>query len=213
VIAALVIGAALLALGIALGPERVRAQLRRLPALRPPVRFSFDELDLIEHRLKELAEHIGAVHSLADDRRQEIARLQEGYDFTVTRSFARGVIKAVDLLRDFQSQLKADHADSELRGDALARLEAAEDQLCFLLEAHQIEPFTPEPGDEIEQHSLRFEPIEKHPASSPADVGKVSQLKHPGWTLQLGDARERVIRPAQVAVYAPAHTQNESSPS
>ncbi len=212
-ILALVIGATLLALGIARCPELVRAQLRRLPAPRPTARVSLPDLGPIEHGLKELSEHIGAVHTLAEDRGHEIARLQEGYDFTVTRSFARGVIKTIDLLRDFQAQLKAAHADSDLRSDALDRLEAAADQLCFLLEAHHIEPFTPAPGDEIAKDSLRFEPIGKHPAPSPADVGTVSQLEHPGWTLQLGDSRERVIRPAQVAVYAPADTPNESRSS
>ena len=209
----LVIGAMLLGVGIALGPELVRTQLRRLPAPQLTAPVSLPDLDPIEHGLKELAEHIGAVHSLADDRRHEITRLQEGYDFTVTRSFARGVIKTIDFLRDFQAQLRAAHADSDLRSDALDRLEAARDQLSFLLEAHHIESFTPAPGDEIEKDSLRFEPIGKHPAPSPADVGKVSHLKHPGWTLQLSDSRERVIRPAQVTVYVPADTHNESTSS
>ncbi len=212
-ILALVIGATLLAVGIALGPELVRAQLGRLPPPRLTTHVSLPDLDPIEHGLKELAEHIGAVHSLADDRRHEITRLQEGYDFTVTRSFARGVIKTIDLLRDFEAQLRAAHAESDLRSDALDRLEAAEDQLCFLLEAHHIEPFTPAPGDEIAKDSLRFEPIAKHLAPSAEDVGKVSQLEHPGWTLQLGESRERVIRPALVAVYAPADTHNESRSS
>ena len=215
-ILALLIGATLLTLGIALGPERVHTQLRRLMRPRTPLQTAdilAPDFEPIEHRLKELSEHIEAVRSLAEDRRHEVARLREGHDFSVTRSFARGVIKTIDLLRDCQARLSEAHADSDVLKDALRHLEAGENQLCFLLEANQIEPFTPEPGDPIEAESLRFEPVEKHPAPTPSDVGKVSEVKHPGWILLLGDSQQRVIRPAQIAVYSPADNQNGSTPS
>jgi hypothetical protein len=70
-----------------------------------PPRASPSELEDIHRRLEELADHIGAVRNLAEARGEEVERLREGRDFAATRAFARGVIKAIDLLQDFQRQL------------------------------------------------------------------------------------------------------------
>ena len=161
------------------------------------------ELESIDGRLKEVSEHIEAVRGLAEDRGRELERLREGYDFAVTRSFARGVIKAIDLVHDFKEQLSQTHGKRNSRAlkDALSRFDATESQLLFLLEAHQIESFTPSPGDAVADDSLRFEPVETRAPESAADIGRVAEVKYPGYALVLGDSEERVIRPAQVSVF------------
>lgn len=162
-------------------------------------------LDDIDHGLKDLAEHIGAVRHLAEERGAEIERYREGYNFSITRSLARGVIKTVDMLGDFRQQLEEVHsdADSELLSDALMRLEAASAQLEMLLEANQVEAYWPETGVSVESASQRFEPVEVRPTTDPEQHGRVAEVKYPGWILVRGDADERVIREAQVSVFGP----------
>ena len=106
---------------------------------------SFAELICaLEKRLEGIDEHLNAIRSLAEERGRELERYREGYNLAVTRSFARGVIKAVDLVADYERQLKTAYkADgSALLDDALTRLAAVSDQLVLLLESNQVEQYS-----------------------------------------------------------------------
>lgn len=180
-----------------------------------PPRASPGERENIHRRLEELADHIGAVRDLAEARGKEVERLREGRDFAATRAFARGVIKAIDLLQDFQRQLSESHSEeaSPLLGDALRRLEAAESQLTLLLEANRIEPFTPEPGESVFEDSRRFKPVERCPTETAAEVGKVKCVRYPGYALVQGESRDVVLREAHVIVFGPPEAREcEGSP-
>ncbi len=160
-------------------------------------------LDQIDRELKDLGEHIGAVRHLAEERATEVERFREGYNYSVTRSLARGVIKAVDMLSDFRHQLQLRHGaeDSSVLSDAQTRLEATSAQLEMLLEANQIEAFWPETGASIEADSCSFEPVEVRSTTDPSKWGLVAEVKYPGWILIRGETDSRVIREAQVSVY------------
>ena len=170
---------------------------------------SASDLDLplsdIDRGLKDLGEHIEAVRFLAEERGTQIERFREGYDYAITRSFARGVIKAIDMIGDFQRQLTERHGatDSPVLADALNRLEATAGQLTLLLEANCVESFIPEPGEAIADDSRRYEPVEKCPTERVEDHGHVAEVKYPGWIVVLGESEERVIREAQVSVFVP----------
>lgn len=167
-------------------------------------------LDRIDRELKDIGGHLEAVRHLAEERGAEIERFREGYHFSVNRSLARGVIKAVDMLADFRRQLEDVHgaAGSEVLADALLRFEAASAQLEMLLEANQIEAFWPEPGDPIEAASHRFEPIAVRASEDPAQHGRVAEVRYPGWVLVRGDGDQRVVREAQVDVFGPAKEES-----
>ncbi len=168
-------------------------------------------LEGIDRDLKDLGEHIEAVRHLAEERGVEIERFREGYNFSVTRSLARGVIKAIDMVEDFRRQLEDTHGGEESRvlSDALTRLEATSGQLEMLLEANQIEAFRPEHGDSIEEHSQRFEPVEVRATTDTEQHGHVAEVKHPGWMLIRGNNDVRVIRAALVSVYGPAKEETD----
>jgi molecular chaperone GrpE (heat shock protein) len=202
VIHVLFIGLVLLAVGIGIKRPSIWNETRHTVLRWWREASSRAAIESIDQRLKNLSQHVEAVRGLAEERGREIERLRDGYDFALTRSFARGVIKAIDLVQEFKEQLSRTHGKRKTRllSDALRRLDATESQLVFLLEAHQIELFTPAPGDSIEDDSQRFEPVESRPAESPSDVGRVIEVKSPGYVLVLGDSKERVIRPAKVSV-------------
>lgn len=172
-------------------------------------------LEDIDRGLKDLGEHIEAVRGLAEERGSELERFREGYDFAVTRAFARGVIKAIDLIGDFREQLADRHGDDEspVLKDALSRLEATAMHLELLLESNHIEPFHPEPGAAIEADSRRYEPVGKHPTERVEDHGRVASVKYPGWVLVIGDAQVRVVREAQVTVFSPVDPGDPIGPS
>jgi molecular chaperone GrpE (heat shock protein) len=184
--------------------EAVAADSQSCRESAPP--HASPELEEIRRRLEALADHIGAIRELAEARGEEVERLREGRDFAATRAFARGVIKTIDLLQDFQSQLSESHSEGEsaLLGDALRRLEAAESQLTFLLEANRIEPFSPEPGESVLDGSRRFKPVERCPAGAGAEVGSVKSVRYPGYVLVQGESKAVVIREAHVTVFGPA---------
>ena len=217
VIQALAIAVLILAFAIALsyfGVDLPGLARERLHGRGTGTQVLPEQLQPIHQRLEELTEHIGAVRELAETRGKEVERLREGRDFAATRGFARGVIKAVDLLQDFQAQLSEAYSDDEspILKDALRRLEAAECQLTLLLEANRIEPFSPEPGESVLEDSRRFEPLESFPAQAEEDIGRVKSVSHPGYVLVQGESETVVIREAQVTVFGPAPVQ-EGSPS
>lgn len=200
------------------GLEKALEQLEAVTAdsqscrepLPPPV--SPDDLQEIRSHLEELANHIGAVRELAEARGVELECLREGRDFAATRAFARGVIKAIDLLQDFQRQLSESHSEEEspVLGEALRRLEAAESQLTLLLEANRIEPFTPEPGESVLEDSRRFKPVGRCPAEAEGEVGRVKSVRYPGYVLVQSESKAVVIREAHVIVFGPARAQEQT---
>ncbi len=158
----------------------------------------------LEKRLEGIDEHLNAIRGLAEERGRELERYREGYNLAVTRSFARGVIKAVDLVSDYERQLAtAYQADgSALLEDARTRLAAVGDQLVLLLESNQVEQYSPEPGTALQDDARKLNPIETSPAPTPRDVGRVKHVRYPGYILRIAENEDRVIREAQVEVFA-----------
>jgi len=192
--------------------DRVRSSATdRTPRVPPGSTLAFAEYpEELTRGIKDLAEHIEAVRRLAEERGLEVERFRDGYNYSITRSFARGVIKAIDMIADFQQQLDETHGNTEsaLLADAQKRFRATADQLELLLEANQIESFEPEIGDSVDAHSTRMNPVGVRAASTHDSVGCVAEVTKSGWRLVRGETDEVVIREAEVCVFGPAEEAN-----
>ncbi|MHC4708887.1 MAG: hypothetical protein ACYTA3_00280 [Planctomycetota bacterium] len=181
-------------------------RLRRYSRLFAPEPLSCreDEARNVDLRLREIDEHLGAIRELAEERAREVDRYRDGYNLSLIRSFARGVIRAIDLVDDYQQKLSSGLQQNGLAtvSDSLKCLAATRDQLILLLESNQIEQYTPSSGDSVREESRKVDVIETHPSANPGDVGRIKEVRYPGYVLTIAEGEEKVIRKARVAVFS-----------
>ena len=139
--------------------------------------------------LNKLAASVGVATNLAEERKQEVLRYQEGHDWAVNRAFIRGVIDSLDFIEDLQD-----------RGDESEGLGYAKQKLVNLLDNNGIEVFEPPVGSLYEDHSSGAEVVEAVTVSAEEPAGRITEVRRPGYRLALGMNESKVVRPAEVAV-------------
>jgi len=139
--------------------------------------------------LNKLAASVGVATNLAEERKQEVLRYQEGHDWAVNRTFIRGVIDSLDFIEDLQD-----------RGDESEGLGYAKQKLVNLLDNNGIEVFEPPVGSLYEDHSSGAEVVEAVTVSGEKPAGRITEVRRPGYRLALGVNESKVVRSAEVAV-------------
>jgi molecular chaperone GrpE (heat shock protein) len=77
------------------------------------------------------------------------------------------------------------------------------DELVFALESSGIEQFRPESNSEYRGHEKFAEAVkDKQPCDAPEQAGKIANVIRPGYQYFINEENIKVVRPAQVRLYA-----------
>jgi len=96
----------------------------------------------ITSTLKELAQQVSAIRDYAASQQNRVEKLQDGYDWTIIRTFCLRVIRCIDNIEKRMEDLGKDDG-------ATAHLEEIRDELVFALESSGVEKFEPELNSEF----------------------------------------------------------------
>lgn len=150
----------------------------------------------LNNTLKELSQQVAAIRDYTAYQQNRLEKLQDGYDWNIIRTFCLRVIRCIDNLESRIGQLSQD----EVRA---MHLEEVKDELVFALESSGIEQFRPEINSEYRGYEKFAEAIkDKQPCQAPEQAGKIADVIRPGYQYFINEDNVKVVRPAQVKLYA-----------
>ena len=150
----------------------------------------------IDNTLTDLTQQVSAIREYAANQQGRLEKLQDGYDWNIIRTFCLRVIRAVDNLESRITQLKDDDTGT-------THLEEVRDELIFALESSGIEQFEPETESEYRGQEKLAEAVkEKQGCDDPERAGKIANVIRPGYQYFINDGNVKIVRPAQVRLYA-----------
>ncbi|MBL7186663.1 MAG: nucleotide exchange factor GrpE [Phycisphaerae bacterium] len=150
----------------------------------------------IDSTLTDLTQQVSAIREYAASQQDRLEKLQDGYDWNIIRTFCLRVIRAVDNLESQIAQLKDEDAET-------THLEQVRDELIFALESSGIEQFEPETDSEYRGQERSAEAIkEKQGCDDPEQAGKIANVIRPGYQYFINEGNVKIVRPAQVRLYA-----------
>jgi len=145
--------------------------------------------------LKELAQQVSAIREYAACQQGRVEKLQDGYDWTIIRTFCLRVIRCVDNL---ENRMRALAGEDE----AAAHLEEVRDELLFALESSGIEQFRPEIDSDYRGQEKWAEAIKEKEAGAKSDqTGKIAKVVRPGYRYIIDEETYKVVRTAQVKLF------------
>lgn len=150
----------------------------------------------LNNAINELTEQISAIREYAASQQDRLQKLQDGYDWNIIRTFCLRVIRCIDnldcrIIRLGEEESKAAH------------LEEIRDELIFALESSGIEQFEPEINSEYRGHEKFAEAVkDKQESDDPNLTGKIAQVIRPGYQYFINEENIKVVRPAQVKLFA-----------
>ena len=165
--------------------------------VREPVRLDLSESPKpIDNTLNDLTEQVSAIREYAANQQNRLEKLQDGYDWNIIRTFCLRVIRCVDNLENRISQLGQE--DSETTA-----LEEVRDELVFALESSGIEQFEPETNSEYRGQEKFAEAVkDKQQCDDPEQTGRIARVIRPGYQYFINEEQVKIVRPAQVRLYA-----------
>lgn len=150
----------------------------------------------LNNTLKELSQQVAAIRDYTAYQQNRLEKLQDGYDWNIIRTFCLRVIRCIDNLENRIGQMSQD----EVRA---MHLEEVKDELVFALESSGIEQFRPEINSEYRGYEKFAEAIkDKQPCQAPEQAGKIADVIRPGYQYFINEDNVKVVRPAQVKLYA-----------
>ena len=145
--------------------------------------------------LSELAQQVSAIREYACSQQDRLAKLQDGYDWNIMRTFCLRVIRCIDNLESRISRLT--EQDIEVAG-----LEEVRDELVFDLESSGVEQFEPEINSDYHGQEKYAEAVkEKECCDDSNKEGKIANVIRPGYQYFIDDENFKVVRPAQVKLF------------
>ena len=122
-------------------------------------------------------------------------KLQEGYDWNITRTFCLRIIRCIDNLDNRISRALE-------RGDQTVQLEEIRDELLFALESSCVEQFEPEINSEYSGNEKLAEVVKERQACNDTKTkGKIAKVIKPGYLYVIDDETTKVVRPARVMLF------------
>jgi len=145
--------------------------------------------------LKELAQQVSAIREYAASQQNRVEKLQDGYDWTIIRTFCLRVIRCIDNL---ESRIERLTEDNEIAG----HLDEVKDELLFALESSGIEQFRPEINSDYRGQEKLAEAVkEKEITGDTSQVGKIAKVIRPGYRYMIDEESCKIVRTAQVKLY------------
>ncbi len=145
--------------------------------------------------LKELAQQVSAIREYAACQQNRVEKLQDGYDWSIIRTFCLRVIRCIDNLENRIARLDEDD-------DGTLQLEEVHDELLFALESSGIEQFRPDVGSDYRGQEKFAEAIKDKETTDQSDqVGTIARVVRPGYRYVTDEDSFKVVRTAQVKLF------------
>ena len=149
----------------------------------------------INNTLSELTEQMSAIREYAASQQTRLTKLQDGYDWNITKTFCLRVIRCIDNLERRISQLT--EKDLEAVG-----LEEVRDEMLFALESSGVEQFEPEINSDYHGQEKYAEAVkDKECCDDKKRTGKIAKIIRPGYQYFIDEENVKVVRPAQVKLF------------
>jgi len=150
----------------------------------------------LDSAISELTQQVSAIREYAACQQDRLEKLQDGYDWNIIRTFCLRVIRCIDNLESRISRL------GEEDGKAI-HLEEIRDELIFALESSGIEQYEPEINSEYRGQEKFAEAVkEKQENDNPEQAGNIAKVIRPGYQYFINEENVKVVRPAQVKLFA-----------
>ncbi|MBN2593121.1 MAG: nucleotide exchange factor GrpE, partial [Sedimentisphaerales bacterium] len=150
----------------------------------------------LDSAINELTQQVSAIREYAACQQNRLEKLQDGYDWNIIRTFCLRVIRCIDNLESRISRLDEDDARA-------IHLEEIRDELIFALESSGIEQFRPEIDSEYRGQEKFAEAVkDKQESDNPEHAGNIATVIRPGYQYFINEDNIKVVRPAQVKLYA-----------
>ncbi|UCD50717.1 MAG: hypothetical protein JSW27_24745 [Phycisphaerales bacterium] len=145
--------------------------------------------------LKELAQQVSAIREYAASQQNRVEKLQDGYDWTIIRTFCLRVIRCIDNLENRIERLTE---DDKVAG----HLDEVKDELLFALESSGIEQFRPEIDSGYRGQEKLAEAVKEKEITGDSDqLGKIAKVIRPGYRYMIDEESCKIVRTAQVKLY------------
>jgi hypothetical protein len=145
--------------------------------------------------LKELTRQVSAIREYASQQQERVNKLQEGYDWNITRTFCLKIIRCIDNLEDRIFRLSKRDVDT-------AELEEIRDELIFALESSSVEHFKPEVKSNYRGQEKSAEPVKEREHCEDGELkGKIAKVIRPGYQYVIDEENVRVVRAARVKLF------------
>ncbi len=150
----------------------------------------------IDNTLKDLTQQVSAIREYAANQQNRLEKLQDGYDWTIIKTFCLRIIRCIDNIEKRIEQLTEEDAQ-------VTHLDEVKDELVFALESSGIEQFEPKVNTYYRGQEKIAEAIkEKTLSDDPNKKGKIEKVLKPGYQFYIDDNNVKIVRPAQVRIYA-----------
>jgi len=149
----------------------------------------------LNNTLSELSQQMSAIREYAASQQTRLTKLQDGYDWNITRTFCLRVIRCIDNLENRISQMTEQNI--EVNG-----LEEIKDELLFALESSGVEQFEPEINSDYHGQEKFAEAVkEKEACEDSKRTGKVAKIIRPGYQYFIDEENIKIVRPAQIKLF------------
>jgi molecular chaperone GrpE (heat shock protein) len=146
--------------------------------------------------LKELAQQVSAIREYAASQQNRVEKLQDGYDWSIIRTFCLRVIRCIDNLENRIGRL------SETDEGGTMHLEEVKDELLFALESSGIEQFRPELHSDYRGQEKLAEAVKERQSTKKTDrIGKIAKVVRPGYRYIIDEETCKIVRTAQVKLF------------
>lgn len=151
---------------------------------------------LIDTTLKDLTQQVSAIREYAANQQNRLERFQDGYDWNIIKTFCLRIIRCIDNIENRIDQLSEEDEQS-------THLEEVRDELVFALESSGIEQFEPKVNSEYRGQEKFAEAVkERTECEEPDKKGKIESVLKPGYQFYIDDQNVKIVRPAQVRLFA-----------
>ncbi len=156
----------------------------------------FEEANPLDNTLEELSQQVSAIREYTAFQQNRLEKLQDGYDWNIIRNFCLRIIRCIDNLDVRISRMA--------KGDnGAVHLKEVKDELIFALESSGIEQFEPEINSDYRGQEKYAEAVKNRQSCNDAKKsGKIAKVLRPGYHYFINDQTVKVIRPAQVKLFA-----------
>ena len=149
----------------------------------------------INDSLKELTQQVAAIREYASQQQERVNKLQEGYDWNITRTFCLKVIRCIDNLENRIGRLSKQNINTP-------NLEEIKDELVFALESSGVEQFQLEIKSDYRGQEKSAEAVKERECSNDTNLkGKIAKVIRSGYRYVIDEKNIKVVRPARVKLF------------
>ena len=149
----------------------------------------------VEDSIRELSQQVSAIREYAAHQQERVNKLQDGYDWNITKNFCLRVIRCIDNLEGRIDGLSKQDIDT-------TNLEEIRDELVFALESNGVEQFEPEINSNYRGQEKNTEAVkDKEDSEQPNMTGKIAKVVRPGYQYFVDEENIKIVRTAQVKLF------------